>query len=830
MNRMSILLSLVFAFILPLQAQEKPAAQDALPHLQKQLSAYRTAHPSNNLFLHLDKNIYSPEETIWFKAYLLGDTATDNKVLYVRITDEDKEIVLNAQFPMYDIRAHGDLQLPERLTEGNYSLYAYTDRMLSYGDTNVFVQPIRIRKNIGRKLEAEALVSDSVQLVKGGKVQVMARIRESGGLVKKVKGEYELIAGEKTIKYGRLTTNEFGEAFINFTYPELANNQSLKVNMLFSRDNDYAELSLNLPHEGNPLKINIYPEGGQLIEGVSGKVAIEVLDIHQNPVSIELLVKKAGQPIGKIRSNKQGIAMINLKAETGSNYTVETASGKKKQTTVRFPPVIHPEGYSLKLQNNEEQATVTVYNKNKPENALLVLRSSNEILWSKTITAASGDSVKVSIPAAGFPKNILSLAVLDGENKPQAERLFLNRTQEDYKVTISTQQKDFGLQKKVTVTINIADTRGNPVVANLSVAAIEKSRMDSTQYRTILQSWYYRPFEQANRSRLKSAKSANAMDGLLIANCWLNNSWSKISTYLPKGPPLRLDNTDAAIGMVISPYKKKIEEIDIKSTNVNFSLAELNKKNILQTRRVAIRLDENNRFIVPSSDLLSWKGNEWILDGAGINFNVQWKDHDIQFDQTIVKERILQGPENLNSFANSKIPKESPITFTGVNQLAEVTIGGKEEKIRRTLKDKCTDWICGACGSLNCPKRPESKPIKGKIYHYRMPEFFGYNKTASYKVIYLGCGNYRDVSYIKNITNPEEFYLPDYDSVPHPNEDIRSTIYWNPNLVTDANGTATFSFFTSDIMGEFEIIAQGLEVNTFKPLMGTGGFTVKANE
>ncbi|WP_316813538.1 hypothetical protein [Pedobacter heparinus] len=817
-------LIVVLLFVVTALSAKAQENDHGVEQLKKQLSVYLTHHPSSNLYLQLDKNIYSPEENIWFKAYLLSDTSTANKVLYVRITDEAKEIVHNAQFPMYDIRSHGNIQLRSNLEEGKYTLYAYTDRMISYGDTNVFVQPIQIRKMTGKKLEAEASVADTTRLIRGGKVQVITIIRESGKLAKNVKGEYELLAGEKAIKYGRLSTNLFGEAFINFTYPELKDNQSLKINMLFRRDNDYAELSLNLPHEGNPLKVSIYPEGGQLLAGVSGKVAIEVLDIHQNPIPTELLVKNAGRLIAKLRTNKQGIATLSLKPELGATYTVETA-GKMKQTIV-FPEIIKPAGYSLKLHMNKEEIEVTVYNKNKADNALLVLRSAKEVLWSQSLKIPPDDSVKVPVPAAGFPKNILSLAVLDGQNKPQAERLFLNKAQEDYKVRISTDRKDYGLQKKVTVTVKISDTAGNPVVANLAVGATEKNRIDSVGYRTILQSWYYHHFEHASRNRLLSAKSANETDGLLMVNTWGNNQWKTISDYQPTGLPLRLDNTDAAIGMVIPTGKKEIEEIDIKSTDVNFSLAELNKKNILQTRRFTIKLDKNKMFMIPASELLSFKGKEWMLDiykvvkpAPDINFEVQWKDHDIHYDNTVVKGRSLFVPEIVNFFSRLKNPVVSDFKMNGINQLAEVTVGGKDEIIRKRLKDKCADWVCGY-NNINCSRHPTgTKPVKGKTYFKR-------SKGIVNLVTNIGCDNYRDVSYIKNITIPEEFYLPDYDSAPFGKFDPRSTIYWNPNLVTDANGTATFSFFTSDIMGEFEIIAQGLEVNTFKALMGRGGFKV----
>src|SRR5690606_15851361 len=89
--------------------------QDVAVYLQNRLAAYWSEHPPGNLYLHLDKNRYAPQETIWLKAYVLSDTATDNRVLYVRLADEHRNIVLSEQFPMYDIRAHGSLELPERL-------------------------------------------------------------------------------------------------------------------------------------------------------------------------------------------------------------------------------------------------------------------------------------------------------------------------------------------------------------------------------------------------------------------------------------------------------------------------------------------------------------------------------------------------------------------------------------------------------------------------------------------------------------------------------------------------------------------------------------------
>jgi len=134
--------------------------------------------------------------------------------------------------------------------------------------------------------------------------------------------------------------------------------------------------------------------------------------------------------------------------------------------------------------------------------------------------------------------------------------------------------------------------------------------------------------------------------------------------------------------------------------------------------------------------------------------------------------------------------------------------------------------ICELCNYLNCPARPAYRPTKGKIYDYSLNKVSGVDLASESKVIYLGCGHYRDINYVKNITIPEEFPLPDYEVNPTSELDMRSAVYWNPNIFTGADGTATFSFFTSDVTGEFEVVAQGLAESDLRPLMGTGGFNV----
>jgi len=61
---------------------------------------------------------------------------------------------------------------------------------------------------------------------------------------------------------------------------------------------------------------------------------------------------------------------------------------------------------------------------------------------------------------------------------------------------------------------------------------------------------------------------------------------------------------------------------------------------------------------------------------------------------------------------------------------------------------------------------------------------------------------------------PVEFYSPKYrvKTAGH-SVDIRSTIYWKPDILTDKNGEAHISFYTADKPGTYTLILEGSDMN-----------------
>ncbi|TKC06156.1 carboxypeptidase-like regulatory domain-containing protein [Pedobacter frigoris] len=63
-------------------------------------------------------------------------------------------------------------------------------------------------------------------------------------------------------------------------------------------------------------------------------------------------------------------------------------------------------------------------------------------------------------------------------------------------------------------------------------------------------------------------------------------------------------------------------------------------------------------------------------------------------------------------------------------------------------------------------------------------------------------------------SNAKQFYVPKYDAADvNPVTDLRTTVYWNPSIITDANGKAKLSFYNSDGAGHYRVVVEGIDAS-----------------
>ena len=112
------------------------------------LSHARYNQPSDQLFLHLDRNLYHPGDTIRFRAYIrdrkTGIIGSESISLYSLLLNQAHQTIDSARFRIIFSTSSGWLKIPPKTPSGNYSVLAYTSMMMNYDPEFVFSTPVRI--------------------------------------------------------------------------------------------------------------------------------------------------------------------------------------------------------------------------------------------------------------------------------------------------------------------------------------------------------------------------------------------------------------------------------------------------------------------------------------------------------------------------------------------------------------------------------------------------------------------------------------------------------------------------------------------------------------
>ncbi len=632
--------------------------------LQKRLNDYHIEKPYLGLYVHLDKNKYIIGDTIWFKAYMLS--TFKNEVLYVRMTDQHKDIVLENRFPVYDIRSHGELVIPEDLPEGTYYFYAFTDCMMSLSPGEAFVQPLKVGKNQLNRLEAEASVVSPKKIHRGEPVEISVKVKGSAGKI--LKGTFRLSNDGTVFKNGRLTANSQGYAYIRFNYPTIADDESVRCDIRFDDNKDVAELTLNLRHEGNTLKLKAYPEGGHLLEGVPGRVILETKDERNNPLTAVIGLLENGKIMCTTESDKFGLSELSFTPKKDAIYQLRiTENGTTCQR--ELPCTIETSGVSLKTHSDKKNISTVLYNTGKTDSVNLVVRSFNKVVWHQPFHINTGDSVTVNLPAADLPDWLLNLAVFDTTVLPRAERLLNNPKGEKYTVGFTVDQAQKNGNTEAKVTLHVSDSEGKPVRANLSVSIVEKNSVNWTDYRTIQQVERFKnltvpfPYNENDRQigRWLTSKNLAKYD------------WTHVLNYKPRHSLRMLNNPAEISGRIvmkkINPFDNdklhvmdelKIEGFSIPDfDNVNYRI-QFNKDTINLAHRDSANASliaksvmdyielftpsENGYFSIPASSLIVKRDQMKVLKLVGSYTNVksiELTDYSSEFDNLVRYGNLL---------------------------------------------------------------------------------------------------------------------------------------------------------------------------------------------
>ncbi|MEO6894514.1 MAG: hypothetical protein ABI136_05720 [Ginsengibacter sp.] len=120
-------------------------------NFEKNLATYANNFTSERIYLHYDKSSYAAGETVWFKLYMMQTifAADDSKTVYIDWSDPSGKLLLHTISPVQDGTAFGQFTIPDNYKGEFLHVRSYTKWMLNFDSSFLYNKDIRILSDSG---------------------------------------------------------------------------------------------------------------------------------------------------------------------------------------------------------------------------------------------------------------------------------------------------------------------------------------------------------------------------------------------------------------------------------------------------------------------------------------------------------------------------------------------------------------------------------------------------------------------------------------------------------------------------------------------------------
>lgn len=281
-------------------------------------------------------------------------------------------------------------------------------------------------------------------------------------------------------------------------------------------------------------RVDLFPEGGFMVQGITNKLAFKAVNQFGNPVLVKgVLVNSKNKAIDTLRVQHDGMGLLTLNPQAGEAYKLNWTdeNGKAGTTSVE---AIKPNGAVMNVTTTNDKATVRVERTaDAAENFkqfYLLVHMNQQLFFKVQLKGADRLMQQVAIPIEEMPTGVLQFSLFSSDWIPVAERVvFINNHTHEFNAKINPQQISLEKRGKNVIDIQVSDT----AFANMSIAitdaAVPVPEMH-TIFSDILLSGELKGKIYNPAYYLKSdADTITAhLDLIMLTNGWRRFDWDKI--------------------------------------------------------------------------------------------------------------------------------------------------------------------------------------------------------------------------------------------------------------------------------------------------------------
>ncbi|RZM29640.1 MAG: TonB-dependent receptor [Pedobacter sp.] len=864
--------------------------EDSFDLFIKKIETYVRANPQEKVYLQLDKPYYAVGDNIWFKSYIVtseNDRLSNlSKILYVDLLNERDSVVQALTLPVAEGLTWGNFALSDSLSEGNYRIRAHTQLMLNNGPEFYYDKTIKI----GNAWSNEVFVKAAYTFEKTANVEstvnsVLQFTNRDGSPLTGNDVKYNVVWNDKTIKSGSGKIDGTGKLDLRFNSPKDGGTGIARILATITMP-DKKKILKEILVESVSSKIDVqfFPEGGNMIEGLPGKVGIKAINSTGRGVDITgTLVDNDGNLLNTFSTAYLGIGSFVLTPDAQKTYKarIKFADGSEQDYPL---PVAQKSGYSLSVNNTDStKIQVKIYISPDLVNAnsdLNLLIQHNGLVYYTSKAKIQKQVISASIPKKDLPSGINQVVVMTSNNQPVCERLvFINNADDHMKLKLESDQSSYA--RRGHVTMNFSDVGSSPVVGAFSVsvtnmdAVIPDLDRESNILTSLLLTSDLKGYvEKPNHYFLKNdVETAKELDNLLLTQGWSRYSWKKIIEDNFKQPKYAAQKSFKVSGTITTLGGKPLANgrVSLFSSTKGFfmidTVADANGRFVFDN----LAYPDSTNFIVQGKNLKGKSNVEVKVDpmpGQVVSKNKNTGDLEInvnetlsqyikqsnsyfdqQFKQGFLTRSTLQLNEvkisqqkknptphsaNLNGPGNADaiILSKDMLTCITLVQCLQGKVAGLlftpqgEPYLMRNNGRPMVIYIDGIrvdADFLSAISVPDVESVE-VLKSGANTAIYGMNGSTGVLLITTkrGDGGSSGRQYSpwivafspRGYSVSKEFYSPKYAANEAPGTtDFRTTVYWNPNIISNANGKGTFDFYTTDKPGTYRAVLEGINLN-----------------
>ena len=789
----------------PSQTLQAPVDSTIVRSIAAKLKTYAVNHIAEKAYLHFDKPYYAAGDTIYFKAYLTqGEShqpSAISGVLHVDLVNTGGKVDQSVNLQVTDGVAWGDFALVDSLPKGNYRVRAYTRWMENNGPEGYFDQTIPV----GSIRPAKTPESYVASAKKENKPDVQF-FPEGGRLINGIISK---------IAFKAIGSNGLGIDIKG----ELTDNENKTVRSFASQHLGMGYFYLQ-PAEGKTYKAKItYPDGSNdIIDLPVADQSGIVLKVNNDSQAQLKITIAASESFYKVNKNKDFDVVIYSAGEASSFICKLDSSSisldVSKQTlhtgiapVTLFSPTGEPLCERLIFVQNNDLLSVNVssdkqvYNKRGQVNIKLNVKNSTGNASAGHFSVAVIDENKV--PVDGNAENtILTNLLLTSGLKGYVE-------QPNYYFTNTTGKTNADLDL-VMLTHGYRRFEWGPLLKGEYQPAAQQPEK-GLEISGVVESPNGKPLDNGTVSLL-------SMNGGLVlsqdpdkngAFHFSGLTFMDNSSFVLRAVNAKLKNNIRLVYDAVEPVPVTANEnVPAEQGDVNKTMqAYLENKKLWQEERLkygpllGTLLKEVKIEDYPSS---SWVGPgfaDQVIHRKDIAGNGLFSQ---QFSGRLIGVHFVTDPLGGSSFAvledHLRLGPNPPMLVV----LDGVEIPGKD---------------------MNLDEINVSDIETVEVLRNSSASIYGARGLGGVLIITLRRGGMEPISREtpdgllpispKGYYKAREFYAPKYDHTENTfnREDLRSTIYWKPELVTDKDGNASFDYYNADGTGGYRLVIEGIDEN-----------------